>query len=117
MNPFQLIKDLYDPAYMQGLIHSGGVPLIAAIVFAETGLLVGFFLPGDTMLFLAGVATATIGPNGQTWLDVRLLLPALIAAAIVGDQLGYFSGQQNRPRHLHAQGRPLLQARQRRQGA
>ena len=90
----QFIKNLYDPAYMQGLIHAGGVPLIAAIVFAETGLLVGFFLPGDTMLFLAGVATATLGPNGQTWLDVRLLLPALIAAAIVGDQLGYFLGNK-----------------------
>ncbi len=59
MNPLQFIKNLYDPAYMEGLIHSGGVPLIAAIVFAETGLLLGFFLPGDTMLFLAGVAAAT----------------------------------------------------------
>src|ERR1700761_4394879 len=94
MNPLQFVKDLYDPAYMQGLIHAGGVPLIAAIVFAETGLLVGFFLPGDTMLFLAGVATATIGPSGQTWLDVRLLIPALIVAAIAGDQLGYFFGNK-----------------------
>ena len=59
------IKNLYDPVYMQGLIHSGGVPLIAAIVFAETGLLVGFFLPGDTMLFIAGVAAATTGPSGE----------------------------------------------------
>ena len=88
MNPLQFIKNLYDPAYMQGLIHSGGVPLVAAIVFAETGLLVGFFLPGDTMLFLAGVGA------GTGWLDVRILIPALIAAAIVGDQLGYFLGNQ-----------------------
>jgi membrane-associated protein len=88
MNPLQFIKNLYDPTYMQGLIHSGGVPLVAAIVFAETGLLVGFFLPGDTMLFLAGVGA------GTGWLDVRILIPALIAAAIVGDQLGYFLGNQ-----------------------
>ena len=88
MNPLQFVKNLYDPAYMEGLIHSGGVPLIAAIVFAETGLLVGFFLPGDTMLFLAGVGA------GTGWLDVRILIPALIAAAIVGDQLGYFLGNQ-----------------------
>ena len=94
MNPFQFIKNLYDPAYMQGLIHSGGVPLIAAIVFAETGLLVGFFLPGDTMLFIAGVAASTVGPSGATWLDVRLLVPALIVAAIVGDQCGYFLGNK-----------------------
>ena len=77
---------------MQGLIHQGGVPLIAAIVFAETGLLVGFFLPGDTMLFVAGVAAATLGPSGETWLNIWELVPALIAAAIIGDQLGYFLG-------------------------
>ncbi|MEI9998648.1 MAG: VTT domain-containing protein [Verrucomicrobiota bacterium] len=94
MNPLQFVKNLYDPAYMQGLIHSGGVPLIAAIVFAETGLLVGFFLPGDTMLFLSGVAAGSLGPNGQPWLDIGVLVPALIAAAIVGDQSGYWLGKQ-----------------------
>jgi membrane-associated protein len=88
------IKNLYDPVYMQGLIHQGGVPLIAAIVFAETGLLVGFFLPGDTMLFVAGVAAATAGPTGENWLNIWELVPALIAAAIIGDQLGYFLGNK-----------------------
>jgi membrane-associated protein len=86
------LKNLYDPVYMQGLIHSGGVPLIAAIVFAETGLLVGFFLPGDTMLFVAGVAAASKGPTGDNYLDILVLVPALIAAAVIGDQLGYFLG-------------------------
>lgn len=86
------IKNLYDPAYMQGLFRQGGVPLIAAIVFAETGLLVGFFLPGDTMLFLAGVAAATLGLSGETLLNIWELVPALIAAAIIGDQTGYFLG-------------------------
>jgi len=86
------IKKLYDPTYMQALVHSGGVPLIAMIVFAETGLLVGFFLPGDTMLFVAGVAAATVGPSGLTYLNIWVLTPALIAAAISGDQLGYFFG-------------------------
>jgi membrane-associated protein len=95
MNPFEFVKNLYNPEYMQGLIHTGGVPLIAAIVFAETGLLVGFFLPGDTMLFLAGVAAATeAGSTGKTWLDIWVLIPALIAAAIVGDQCGYFLGNK-----------------------
>ena len=88
------IKNLYDPVYMQGLIHQGGVPLIAAIVFAETGLLVGFFLPGDTMLFVAGVAAATAGPTGENWLNIWVLVPSLIAAAIIGDQLGYFLGNK-----------------------
>ena len=92
MNPIQFIKNLYDPAYMQGLIHSGGVPLVAAIVFAETGLLVGFFLPGDTMLFIAGVAASNLAPNGLPYLNIWELNAALIAAAVVGDQLGYFLG-------------------------
>jgi membrane-associated protein len=94
MHPLQFIKNLYDPAYMQGLIHAGGVPLIAAIVFAETGLLFGFFLPGDTMLFVAGVAAATTGPSGETWLNIWVLIPTLIAAAIIGDQCGYFLGHK-----------------------
>jgi membrane-associated protein len=88
------ITNLYNPAYMQGLIHWGGVPLIAFIVFAETGLLVGFFLPGDTMLFISGVAAATAGPSGATYLDIWVLVPALIAAAIVGDQFGYLLGNK-----------------------
>jgi membrane-associated protein len=82
------IKDLYNPTYMQSLLQWGGVPLVAFIVFAETGLLVGFFLPGDTMLFIAGVGAAT------GWLNVYALVPALIVAAIIGDQLGYFLGKQ-----------------------
>ena len=95
MHPLEFIKNLYDPVYMQGLIHAGGVPLIAAIVFAETGLLFGFFLPGDTMLFVAGVAAAAqAGDTGRTWLDIWVLVPSLIAAAIVGDQLGYFLGNK-----------------------
>lgn len=94
-NIIDFIKHLYDPVYMQGLVHSGGVPLIAAIVFAETGLLVGFFLPGDTMLFVSGVAAATVSPaTGQTYLNIVALVPALIAAAIIGDQLGYFLGNK-----------------------
>ena len=90
----EFVKNLYDPVYMQGLIHSGGVPLIAAIVFAETGLLFGFFLPGDTMLFIAGVAAATLGPDGQAYLNIWVLTPALMVAAIIGDQLGYFLGNK-----------------------
>ena len=89
----QFIKNLYDPVYMQGLIHSGGVPLIAAIVFAETGLLVGFFLPGDTLLFVSGVVAATFkSASGEHVVDIYVLVPALIAAAIIGDQCGYFLG-------------------------
>jgi membrane-associated protein len=86
------LKNLYSTGYLQHLAETGGVPLLSLIVFAETGLLVGFFLPGDTMLFVAGVAAAQIGPDGQTYLNLWVLNAALIAAAVVGDQLGYFLG-------------------------
>jgi membrane-associated protein len=89
----EFIKNLYNSGYMEHLVHQGGVPLIAAIVFAETGLLVGFFLPGDTMLFIAGVAAGTISPvTGEAYLSIWALVPGLIAAAVIGDQTGYFLG-------------------------
>jgi membrane-associated protein len=88
------LKNLYDSGYLQQMIHAHGIPLLALIVFAETGLLVGFFLPGDTMLFIAGVAAATVDPHGQTYLNIWALTGALIAAAIIGDQVGYFLGLQ-----------------------
>jgi len=89
------LKNLHDSGHLQVLVRAGGVPLIAMIVFAETGLLVGFFLPGDTMLFVAGVAAATVSPaTGQTYLNILELTPALIAAAIIGDQLAYFLGSK-----------------------
>jgi membrane-associated protein len=67
--------------------------LICGIVFAETGLLVGFFLPGDSMLFTAGLLVATGA------LDVSLPLFALLIfiAAFVGDQTGYLIGRKAGP--------------------
>jgi membrane-associated protein len=89
---FDFIKNLHDSGHLQQMVHQGGIPLIALIVFAETGLLVGFFLPGDTMLFVAGVAAATTDPHGNTYLNIYALTVALVAAAIIGDQCGYFLG-------------------------
>lgn len=62
------------------------------IIFAETGLLIGFFLPGDSLLFTAGLLA------GQGKLDIALLLPGVFIAAFVGDQLGYTIGQKIGPR-------------------
>ncbi len=83
---FDFFKNLHDSGHLQQMVQQGGVPLVALIVFAETGLLVGFFLPGDTLLFVAGVGAAT------GYLNIWELTGALIAAAIIGDQLGYFLG-------------------------
>jgi len=70
------------------LLQSGGVLLVAAIVFAESGLLIGFFLPGDTLLFTAGFFAS------QGKLPLGLLLLATVAAAIIGDNVGYTIGRR-----------------------
>ncbi len=78
---------LYNPEGLQELIHSGGAPLICAIVFVETGFFVGFFLPGDSLLVTAGIFSAD-GVIPLRW----LLLPVMLCA-IVGDQIGYWIGR------------------------
>src|SRR6202521_1395135 len=73
---------------VQGLIESGGTLLVCVIVFIETGLFAGFFLPGDSLLVTAGVfAAAGI-------LKIGTLLPLVVLCAIVGDQLGYWIGRK-----------------------
>jgi len=80
-----LIHQLYN---VQGLIHWGGTLLVCVIVFVETGLFVGFFLPGDSLLVTAGVFAAT----GQ--LKLAWLLAIVPFCAIAGDQLGYWIGRK-----------------------
>ena len=70
------------------LIHSGGLALIAVIIFAESGMFVGFFLPGDTLLLTAGVFAA----SGQLSLPLTIVVVAL--AAIAGDNVGYQIGRR-----------------------
>lgn len=69
------------------LIRTVGPYGLMAVVFAETGLLVGFFLPGDSLLITAGLFAA----RGD--LDIRLLVPSLIVSAIVGNATGYAIGK------------------------
>lgn len=82
-------SSLFHKIYnVQGLIQSGGTLMICSIVFVETGLFVGFFLPGDSLLVTAGVFAGA----GQLTL-ASLLLPVSLCA-IAGDQLGYFIGRK-----------------------
>lgn len=69
------------------------VLLVCAIIFAETGLLIGFFLPGDSMLFTAGLLVAT----GAIQFNLWLLVLFIIIAAILGNQVGYLIGQKIGP--------------------
>jgi membrane-associated protein len=83
-----LVHQIYD---VEGIIRWGGMLMLTGIVFAETGLLVGFFLPGDSLLVTAGVFAAA----GH--LDIRTLLTLVTAAAVVGDQVGYYIGYRTGP--------------------
>ena len=82
---------------LRELLIAVGYLGLFAIVFAESGLLVGFFLPGDTLLFTAGLlASEAFGV-----FDVWLLLPIVAVAAISGDQVGYAFGRRVGPRLFH----------------
>ena len=80
------------------LIRWGGYTVLVAIVFAETGLLAGFFLPGDSLLVTAGLLASTDGLLNVWWL---ILL--LSAAAIAGDSTGYAIGYHLGPRIFRRQ--------------
>ena len=78
------------------LLSLGPLALVVAmaIIFAETGLLAGFFLPGDTLLFTIGVMTAA----GVIHLPFWLVAAGLFASAVLGDQVGYLVGRHVGPR-------------------
>ena len=82
-----LFHALYNPEGLRELVHWGGPPLVCIIVFVETGLFVGFFLPGDSLLVTAGIFSAA-GDIPLKW----LLAPVMLCA-IIGDQLGYWIGR------------------------
>ena len=89
----EFLIDLATGRYaLDDLIRWGGYAVLVTIVFAETGLLVGFFLPGDSLLFTAGLVAAA----GH--LDIWMLNALLIVAAVGGDSVGYAIGYRTGPR-------------------
>ena len=82
------IKGYIDPR----TIAAAGYVVLTLVVFAETGLAVGFFLPGDSLLVVAGIFAA----RGD--LNVLVLLVTLFVAAVVGDAVGFWSGAKVGPR-------------------
>jgi membrane-associated protein len=79
------------PAAIQEAIRWGGYAVLFAIVFTETGLLVGLFLPGDSLLVIAGLVAAAGG------LNVWVLMGLLTVAAVAGDSTGYAIGHRAGP--------------------
>jgi membrane-associated protein len=98
----EFLLDLATGRYaLDDLIRWGGYLVLVAIVFTETGLLVGFFLPGDSLLITAGLVAAAGGLN-IWWLNVLLCV-----AAVAGDSVGYAIGARIGPR-LFTRERSLL---------
>jgi membrane-associated protein len=87
-----LVSILTGHYSLDALIQWGGYVLLVVIVFAETGLLVGCFLPGDSLLITAGLLAAA-GHLNIWWINLLL-----IAAAIIGDSVGYAIGARLGPR-------------------
>ena len=99
MEHFESWKDLLNPEFY---IKMGGFWLILFIIFAETGLFVGFFLPGDSLLFVSGIYAVEIvdqalGSTGSDFLDTTILASAIAIAAIIGNEVGYWFGRKTGP--------------------
>ena len=91
------LTDLLDP---QTYINNGGLWMILFIVFAETGLFAGFFLPGDALLFVTGIYSsdivkAAIADTSSQWADLGILWVLITAAGILGNFVGYWFGKKS----------------------
>lgn len=85
----------------QFYIEHGGLWLILFVVFAETGLFAGFFLPGDSLLFVAGIYSTNLAnefiPTGNEFLDLMVLMILIASAGIAGNATGYWFGKKVGP--------------------
>jgi membrane-associated protein len=102
------LRHLAEPDNLRQLVNLGGPPwvgylILAAIIFSETGLLIGFFLPGDSLLFAAGFL-ASGDADGAAVFRIELLIVVLSVAAILGDAVNYFLGLQMEE-HVFEKGR------------
>jgi membrane-associated protein len=89
----QFWEQLQNLTDAQSIISKGGFYLLLIVIFAETGLFFGFFLPGDYLLVLAGLLCATHILD----VDIFVLLASLIAAGILGNFTGYWFGYRTGP--------------------
>lgn len=80
---------------VESLLSNGGLLVLGLIVFAESGLLIGFFLPGDSLLFIAGFLASEAGKNVLPPLPWVILVST--SMAIIGDQVGYAIGNKVGP--------------------
>ena len=90
----QWLQQLYSSEGIAGIIQAGGLVALVAVIFSETGLLLGFFLPGDSLLITAGVISNPAHPLHVPSLQPVTLNVVLVVAAVLGDQTGFFLGRR-----------------------
>lgn len=99
----ELVKELMNAEKLAALVMQyGGLYLVALIIFAETGLFIGFFLPGDSLLFVTGLMIANTpanDPSPTTSDPINLLywITLITIAGIVGNSVGYWFGRKTGP--------------------
>lgn len=93
----ELIKNLMDAEWLANAVMMyGGLYLVALIIFAETGLFVGFFLPGDSLLFVSGLIIANKpSPFAEGPLNLLYWIVLISIAGIVGNSIGYWFGRKS----------------------
>jgi membrane-associated protein len=95
-------KDLLNPEFY---IQNGGLFLVLFIVFAETGLFAGFFLPGDSLLFVAGIYSVELVneviPGSSEYFSLFVLLASISFAGVIGNTVGYWFGKKSGPFLFH----------------
>ncbi len=88
-----MLKLLIDPDW---IMAHGGIYIVMFIIFAETGLFVGFFLPGDSLLFVTGMIIANTNvPFESNVANLMYWIPLIIIAGIVGNLVGYWFGRKS----------------------
>jgi membrane-associated protein len=87
MSVWEFLKQLTNP---ESIIHYGGLALLLFVVFAETGLLIGFFLPGDSLIFISGMLC--VSKPELLGVNLFVLISSLSFAAITGNIVGYWFG-------------------------
>ena len=92
MEFWDFLKTLTDST---SILHYGGIGLLLFVIFAETGLMVGFFLPGDSLIFVSGMFCST--KPELLGLHIVALLLLMMSSAILGNIVGYWFGKKAGP--------------------
>ncbi len=95
----EVFKELMDAEKLAAFVTQyGGLYLVAFIIFAETGLFVGFFLPGDSLLFVTGLMIANSqNPFGNDFLNLLYWIILIIISGVIGNAVGYWFGRKTGP--------------------